>query len=318
MNESVGKSGYKWTLISTALIFALVISACRSTPSARTPVAGTTATSNPTITMTPQSTSTPVPTDTPEISTHIWETSTSPNGEWDATITGTKQGENRTLFFKVANNRRYKIWEVENVGFAEPENPMNGFRYPYIFDWSEDGRYLYYSHLSTGGDGCYILSRPGGFDLKRFDLATGEDVTILDKGGTWLALSPDESKLAYISGWDGNVTVLDMESKQERTIPLSSITEVPGMVDTTGHAFWSPDGNHLVYAFLWGDCGDYYYSYIIDFDLRTQKQSVLIDQDEHGYVPIGWSTPDKILLEDNQATYWWLNPTTKQITPAQQ
>ena len=193
---------------------------------------------------------------------------------------------------------------------------MDGYLYPYIFKWSDQGDFLYYSHLTTGGDGCYIPSEPGGYGLRRFDLLTGEDTLVLEKRGTWLALSPDETKLAYVQGWDGNVTLLDIEKQTEQTVPFPPITDVYGLVDTTDYIYWSPDGNSFVYAFLWGDCGDYFISYIVHFDINTQEQTILINHDEHGYIPVEWNEQDKILLLDNENNNWWLNPVTKEITPA--
>ncbi|MBK9924282.1 MAG: hypothetical protein IPP66_03235 [Anaerolineales bacterium] len=139
-----------------------------------------------------------------------------------------------------------------------------------------------------------------------------------EKRGTWFALSPDETKLAYIHGWDGNVTLLDIEKQTWEAIPLPPITNVDGAVDTTEHILWSPDGNSFVYAVLWGDCGWYLFSYIMQFDINTHTQTVLINNDEHGYLPLEWNEQEKILLLDNENHNWWLDLTTKKITPINQ
>ena len=301
----------KWLIYTTLIL--VILSGCISTPIQALPtiIADTV---TPKISPTAQPTNTPSSTNTPEIKTHILDESVSPDGLWNAMIIRTIQGENYNIKFTVLNNFGDQTWVIENLDFKEPE-PLVGYHYPYIFKWSDNGKYLYYSHLTTGGDGCYVPSRPGGFDLRRVDLLSGEDVVIQEEGGTWLALSPDESKLAYVQGWDGNVTLLNIENQIEQIIPLPPITDVYGLVDTTDYIFWSPDGNSFVYAFLWGDCGDYFFSYIMHFDINTQKQTVLINHDEHGYIPVEWKEQDKILLLDNADNNWWLNPIKKEIIP---
>ena len=307
------------TSIRKQLIYVIsllvILTSCTSMPT-QSPTIDITITPQPIFTLTPEPTNTPSPIGTPETETVVFEESTSPDGLWGATIIRTIQGENYNIRFTVSNNFNDQTWVIENLDFKKPE-PLVGYHYPYIFTWSDNGKYLYYSHLTTGGDGCYVPSRPGGFDLRRVDLLTGEDVVIQEEGGTWLALSPDESKLAYVQGWDGNVTLLNIENQNEQIIPLPPITDVYGLVDTTDYVFWSPDGNSFVYAFLWGDCGDYFFSYIMHFDINAQKQTVLINHDEHGYIPVEWKEQDKILLLDNEDNNWWLDPTTKEITPAE-
>ena len=260
---------------------------------------------------------TPSLTNTPETKLYIPEDSTSPNGEWRGVVTITTIGEDINILFELSNTASGQVWQIENKDIKKPENPMDGYLYPYVFKWPDNDNFLYYSHLTTGGDGCYIPSKPGGYDLRKINLSTGEETLILDKRGTWLALSPDETKLAYVQGWDGNVTLLDIKSQTEQMIPLPSITNVDGAVDTTDYVLWSPDGNSFIYAFLWGDCGWYLFSYVMYFDVNTQKQTVLINHDQHGYIPVEWNEQGKILLLDNEDNNWWLDPTTKEIIPAE-
>jgi len=309
----------KWKLITYVFVFLVILASCVSTP-AQSPLSNSTDTPRATITQSSIAvpTATSSPTSTHETRIYIPEDSTSPNGEWRGIVTITTIGEDINILFELSNSNSGQVWQVENKDFKEPENPMDGYLYPYIFKWSDNDNSLYYSHLTTGGDGCYIPSEPGGYGFRKFNLSTGQDTLILEKRGTWLALSPDETKLAYIQDWDGNVTLLDTESQAEQIIPLPPITDVDGLVDTTDHILWSPDGNSFVYAFLWGDCGDYFISYILYFDINTQKQSVLINHDEHGYIPVEWNEQDRILLLDNEDNNWWLDPTTKEITPVSQ
>ena len=237
----------------TIYIFVLLVllPSCTPLPTQAPPISSA-VTATPKISPATQLTNIPSPTSTPETRVYIPEDSASPNGEWRGVVTVTTIGKDTNILFELSNSNNSKIWQVENKDFKEPENPMDGYLYPYIFKWSDNGSHLYYSYLTTGGDGCYIPSEPGGYSLRKFDLSTSEDTLILEKRGTWLALSPDETKLAYVQDWDGNVTLLDIENQTEQIVPLPTITDVYSLVDTTDYIIWSPDGSSLVYAFLWG------------------------------------------------------------------
>jgi len=303
-------------LISLLLIFFV---SCTSAPTPTVETAEPSATVKPNFTPTPSITKTPYQTRTPKADITILEESTSPDGVWTAMITRTIRGKNYNLHFEVQTKQNNQTWVVENLDFTEPENPLEGYKYPFVFKWSSDGKSLYYSHRSTGGDGCYGSSmfNFGGLDLIRFDLSSGDAVTIRDDWATWMVFSPDETKLAYISNWDGNVNVLELGSNKELALLLPSIPDEYGLVNSVEYAIWSPDGRALIYAYMWGSCGDYFLSYLIHVNLDTQKQTFLVERDEHGYIPIEWNIQDKIVLKDNDDNLWWLNPTTKEIVPAQ-
>lgn len=297
----------------------VLLASCAPVPTQTVKIVESTATSKPNVTSTPSITKTPYQTRTPKADVVILEESISPNNTWTATITRTIRGKNYNLHFKVTNKQNNQIWVVENLDFTEPENPLEGYKYPFVFKWSTDSKYLYYSHRSTGGDGCYGSSMLnfGGFDLIRFDLSNGGIVTILDDPATWMVFSPDEKKLVHIHDWDGNVNVLEIATEKELVLPLPPIPDEYGLVNSTEYAIWSPDARTLIYAYMWGSCGDYFLSYIIHVNLDTQKQTFLVERDEHGYVPVEWNTQNEIVLKDNKNNLWWLNPNTKEITPAQ-
>jgi hypothetical protein len=164
------KSKIKQILLITVLIIVLV--SCTFAPT-QIATAEFTKTAKPTFTPTITLTYTPSPASTPEIKTYIREDQ-SPDGTWNAVVTVTTQGVNKNLLFRVSNKLNNQIWTIENIDFTEPENPLDGYKYPYVFKWSNDGNNLYFSHLSTGGDGCYIPTKPGGFDMVKFNLTTGD------------------------------------------------------------------------------------------------------------------------------------------------
>ena len=77
-----------------------------------------------------------------------------------------------------------------------------GYTVPRPFHWSNDGRYLFVTN-DPAPDGCALFVN--GSDLQRVDLSNGEVTQIVEPVGLWLSLSPDETKLAYLS-WEGRPT----------------------------------------------------------------------------------------------------------------
>ena len=312
-------SKLKLTGVAVVLLSISVASSCTPKNSSQGPYIEFTATVKPTITTIPTLTNIPVSTITPDVKTVIFEESTSPNTEWTGIITMTTQGENKDLLFKVFNNSTQQELIVEEVDIDEIENPPpGGFFYPYIFKWSQDNTYLYYSYLPNFNDGCFGYFEPGGLSLKRLDLSNGEVVTIREGWATWMTFSPDEKRLAYIDTFGGNVSIIDIQDGKEQTFSLPTIKNELGMTTDTSDMHWSPDGKSLIYAHYVGKCDLLVpYSYIIQLYPDTNQQTILVDHDEHGYVPIEWNIQDKILLRNNESRTWWFNPITKEITPAQ-
>ena len=297
------------------IVMMFMFISCTSSPT-KTAVPDPTATAKPSFTPTPAFTNTPSSTSIPETETIILEESASSNGNWSAIISLTNQDRNKKLEFRASNKSSKQEWLVEQTKWNELETPSSWVPFPYIFKWSNDNNYLYYSHEPNFNDGCFGIFRPGGLDLNRIDLNTGEIVTILDDGGTWMALSPDEKKLAYIDTFGGNVSIVEIESTDIQTFPLPPIENEMKYVTDTSDLYWSPDGNSLVYAHYVGACDLLVpFSYIIQLYPDTNQQKFLIENDEHGYVPLAWNIQDQIVLKGNENRYWWLNPITKDITP---
>lgn len=131
-----------------------------------------------------------------------------------------------------------------------------------------------------------------------------------------MALSPNEKKLAYIEDWGPDITILEIDKKAKTVFTLPEIQNDLGMETDTSHIIWSPNGKALIYAHLLGVC-DYkiWYSYIIHVNLETQQKTILVKHNDQGYIPLEWNNTNRILLKDNDDINWWLNPSTKEITP---
>lgn len=291
------------------LILLFTLTSCKSTPE---PLVISPATE--TLTPVPLPTDSFTPTITLVAETVVFEESTSPNEEWTGIVTITSRETSKDLLFKITNNRNDQIWIIEQTDVSKDGNPLPGFMYPYIFKWSQDGKYLYYSHLSTFNDGCFGYFSPGGFDLIKFDLSTGNSILLREDKATWMALSPDEKRLAYIDTFGGNVSILDIDSGIAQIYPLPSVKNEDNFVTDTSDLYWSPDGKSLVYAHYIGACDLIVpFSYVIQLFPDDHKQIILIENSDKGYIPIEWNIQDNILLRDSEGKQWRLDPTTKEI-----
>lgn len=306
----------KSKIATFALATLLILTSCISSPvqnsSADLPItAGQTSTLSPILTITQLT-----PTKTAETKKVVLEENSSPNGEWDATISLTTQERDKIIEFRVSSKSKNKEWIIEQTEWNELETPSSRVPFPYIFQWSQDNNFLYYSYQPNFNDGCFGIFRPGGLKLKRLDLNNKEIITILNSTATWMALSPDEKKLAYIEDWGPDITILEIDKKAKTVFTLPEIQNDLGMETDTSHIIWSPNGKALIYAHLLGVC-DYkiWYSYIIHVNLETQQKTILVKHNDQGYIPLEWNNTDGILLKDNDDINWWLNPNTKEITP---
>jgi len=298
------------------LILLIILTSCTTAPT-QTLSVNFTVTSKPTIIIpTNESTNTPLPpTSTPEIETVIVEESTSLDGIWTAMISLTTQERDKKLDFRVSNKSTNKEWIVEQLEWNELQTPSSWVPFPYIFKWSKDNDYLYYSYEPNFNDGCFGIFKPGGLKLDRLDLTTGEIVAILDGGGTWMSLSPNEKQLAYIKSFGGNVSILDIENGKTQNYPLPPIENKMQYTTDTSDLYWSPDGKSLIYAHYIGACDLMIpYSYIFQLFPDTGQQKVLVDHSEQGYIPDEWTVQDKVLLRDTNGDRFLLDVTTKEIT----
>jgi len=223
------------------------------------------------------------------------------------------------MTFTITNNADNSEQIIEEIEIPGPIRFPVVFDYPYVFQWSKDSRSFYFSHLSSFVDGCFAVSRPGGAGLKRYDLSSSSIITIHEDHAEWMALSPNEKQLAYIGAYSGIIFVMDMESNS--TQPF-----VPTAIDNSNISYyadfiyWSPDGKSLVYSYFADPCNPEMYPpdrYLVQLFPNLNQLKILLSPNEHDYIPSGWDIQDKIVLEDNNNNLWWLNPNTKEITPAQ-
>ncbi len=318
MSVQAGKSKGIWIARSLLLFVVSLTSSCAGSQTVQTLPVEFTATVKPAITSIPF-TATVKATSTPEIQETILESSTSPDGNWTAVVSLTTQDTKKSLVFSVTNLSQKQKWVIDQLDWDELQTSTSMVAFPYIFKWSDDQRSLFYSYEPNSNDGCFGYFRPGGYGLKKLDLANGQISVIREDNAPWMALSPDETQLAYIADFGGNVAIIEIKTGRERNYELPTVKNEQGYVTDTSNLYWSPDGKSLVYAHYVGACDLIVpYSNIIQLYPDTGRQKILVDNSEKGYLPQEWAAEDRILLQDLEGNRWWLNPKTKEITSVQQ
>ncbi len=110
--------------------------------------------------------------------------------------------------------------------------------------WAPDGQSVYYAHLYRTGEGGV---NPGyQNDIERADLS-GETRTLLQHA-IWPALSPDGSKLAYLTAEPGSQDNFLYIAGQDGSSPAPVINSAnPAPVDDH---FFSADGERLIFSMV--------------------------------------------------------------------
>ena len=278
----------------------------------------------PTLTSVPTATSVPTkmpterataaPTATPEFTDWDSETwaSVSPDGEWIAQamaalpiVHGTYVSENYYTQLKVTSIDKTVEWTV-----VDEWSPWGlGYTTPQPFHWSKDGQYLYFTNRPVP-DGC-----PGfvnGSDLGRVDLSDGSVTEIVPAVGLWLALSPDESRLAYVGYGGRGLIVRDLTTGEEHEIGLDRGAEGADL----GHIVWAPDGTELMLTARFNSCGppEERIHSIIRVDPSSGPYTTPVDSDRRLFVTEAWHAPGHVLLTDKDERHWELDVRTGDVT----
>ncbi|MBP7688895.1 MAG: hypothetical protein KA765_13340 [Thermoflexales bacterium] len=206
-------------------------------------------------------------------------------------------------------------WTVEN---AETEAFLDN-RTAWPLAWSRDSKHLYFTHREGGNDGCFGTDDFYGTDLLRFSLADAQATSLVPSVGYWLALSPDESQLAYLNS-DNLITtdlvVRNLVTGAERRTPVEERVQQPDSRAT--NLIWSPDGKAILYTVKLAVCGNGPPSHsIVRIEIDTLHRKVLIHEDARRFVTTKWDSSAKVTLQDKDGKQWWMNPTTGQVTEMQ-
>ncbi len=286
------------------VIWVLCLAACVGSPATQIPSSTLAATSTPAAT----TTVTPVPTETPASPTpEMAFTSMSPDGTWAAQGAAMSAADagTRHVWLDVSKTDGSVEWRLVD----EWAEQALGQTTPRPFAWSRDGRYLYFTNFGVP-DGC-----PGfvnGSDLQRVDLSDGSLTEVVPGVGFWLALAPDESKLAYAGYGGRGLVVRDLATGEEREVTLESDVEGAKL----GHIIWSPDGTKLMLTAGFNLCGppEGRMHSIIRVDLSEGSHSTLIDRDSRLFSTQAWHAPGYVLLADKDEHHWEMNVDTGEAT----
>lgn len=227
----------------------------------------------------------------------------SPDGAW--LVEGTRQeflGEACEIHTsltvkKVDGSNEWKVWDgKQNCGLGSAN--------PQPFYWPTSGGDFYFTNVPMV-DGCAQFVN--GSDLYRVDLTTGEVTQIVRDVGLSLALSPDETQLAYIAYGQRGLVIRDLVSGLERESALPTNAQA-------GNLVWSPDASALAFTLDEQTCSGIYS--IIRTDAQSFERQTLIENDERGLETVSWLDPDSIALVDKEGRHWWLEVKTGKLSPA--
>jgi len=199
------------------MVLAIVLTACQQAtptivPSSPPPVKTTAAPATATI----------LPTPNPLTSTVTQWSSPSPDGQFVARgifstpLDGSSNGATfANVSVGVPNGRLY--WTLVNDWLL----PGLGAFTPQPVQWSKGSKVFYYTNLQSF-DGCKVL-RSNGSDLWSVDMDSGKITQLLPMQASYIALSPDETRLAYIEQGSLNLVFRNLKtarpSKRSALIP---------------------------------------------------------------------------------------------------
>ena len=309
--------------IITVLLIAIVLVSCQTvaTPPANltetlisTPLLFT-ETVEPTISATPLQI--PSPTELQfDVNVLIEQSVVSPSGKWLALtmiIKSESEIDNKnSSMLVIVNQQNSAERTIEKIDFTS----WLGYSVPWSLAWSENEDYLYYTHRFGGGDGCFGEDDYLGIDLHRFNLDSGESTQLTPKLGYWLALSPDQSMVAYLTN-DKKLRIRNIETGEERETFIKEQLKYSDQIIThASNLIWSLDNKELLLTLQVNVCvmEDDATNSIIKVDAKTLTQRVLVFEDPNRPITLAWPDNGLALVQDENSLYWWLNPVNGQMT----
>jgi hypothetical protein len=235
--------------------------------------------------------------------------SVSPDGRWIARVYSAfpTNGESSDYYSSLIVERtdgsqRWVVidrWQPWGLGYSMPR--------PYR--WSQDGGHFYWTNRVVP-DGCGGLFANGN-DLHRVDLADGGSEELVPDVGWSIALSPDETLLAY-AAYDSRLVIRDIATGDERSVEIAA----PGEGEF-GSIAWAPDQSAVALTLASDYCGapDGGTQGILRVDTATLGTVLLIEPNDQLFVTVDWPQIDRVLLRDRFDAFWWMDPVTGAVTP---
>lgn len=233
----------------------------------------------------------------------------SPDGQWLA------QGLMEGPFLAEDGSEKYHtrlevVSTTGNISWTLVDKTSNfglGYTVPKPFEWSSNGRYLYFTHEGVP-DGCALFTN--GSDLYRGDLTNGQVTEIVSPWVWGISLSPDEKTVATIA-WNGEVLELaarDLATGDERRTGLEP------KYSQAGGIIWSPDGKTIMLTLATNPCDPArWVQSIARVDLATLTPTILIPDDRRLFTTVEWPETNKVLLTDQAGDLWAMVPMTGEL-----
>jgi hypothetical protein len=242
------------------------------------------------------------PTPVSELFEEKWE---SPNRVWSVIKTTWIKGHEFSVHLIVKSDWDKVEWVIEDAVYTD--TPGEEFPSPVPFYWSINGRYLYFTH-QTSGDGCYGGGKYRTEGLSRLDLSNGKISEVFPNFSSWMSISPDENYLAYFVYTKKGITLRKVSSGKEEVLEmLVQQKEGERLIDQS-NIVWSPDGKSLLYTVLSGACDMPPYStWLIRVNAANRTQKIIIENDPRGFIPISWVETNQVLVRDNDGQIWLFN-----------
>lgn len=293
------------------LLLALFVVACAApaqTPTGFVIIPATSTVVRPTATITPATTPTAQPTlalsptPKPKPTQEPLKTTEhrAPNGWWSAQGWGEFRGETYHAELRVTRADGQVSWVA-----SQDTNAGLGVPLPTPLEWSQDGRYLYYTNVPLV-DG-YTCSIPvNGSDLWRMDLSDGSALQLVPEVGLAVSLSPDEQTFAYVSfGPQQNLVLRDLATGEERRAPLPADTQAGGIV-------WSLDSSVMILLVAENPCSEKERLSILGVDAITLEQTDILIGDNVHWITLAWGPNGLNLQHDGESVDRWF-PTVSEL-----
>ena len=173
---------------------------------------------------------------------------------------------------------------------------------PFPLAWSRKEQALFWTYTPTPG-GCVVFSNAS--DLHKLDLRTGASSQLLGPVGQWLALSPDEGRVASVG--PGELAVYELATGVKQTVTLPE--------GQAGQIVWSPDGRALALTVDNDPCGDpaNASTSILRVDTQSMTATALIERDPRRFSTQAWSLLGSVTLADKDGVTWQMDPQTGQV-----
>lgn len=200
-------------------------------------------------------------------------------------------------------------------------NEMN-YWMPWPIAWTADSLSLFYTHRLGGGDGCFTPNNFFGSNLLKYDLKDGTVTDLAPKIGYWIALSPDQTKLAFLGKDEKDprfetIGIINLKSGVKLENPVFYPTKYPEhIIQYPSHLIWSPQGDKLIYSLRINVCaGGEPYSSLIEVNPTTLDQTIIRKDISISPIPLEWLENGFVLVKDNDGNSWWLNPDDGKLIP---